>query len=238
MRVNDAKGMMAFWTDITEEYILRFQEWHNCEHVIERTSIPGFMVGRRYRGIGDSPMFFISYETTEPAVFKSQAYMDRLNNPTPWTKEALLHFNNNMRNIYRLVEASGEQAPSEAPYTMAVRFNIKPEAETETVDWYSTDCLRALTAVEGVFRARLFEVDEEISNIQTAERAIYSGGPGRQKYLLYCEMVRPEVAEKPEFMAVSRGKGNPELFKNMENIFEELSWLEFAMYNPDYMKRT
>jgi len=46
MRINKTNGMMAFWTDISEKYILRFQEWHNCEHMIERTSIPGFMVGR------------------------------------------------------------------------------------------------------------------------------------------------------------------------------------------------
>jgi hypothetical protein len=235
VRINDARGMMAFWTDITEAYILRFQEWHNCEHMIERTSIPGFMVGRRYRGMGNAPMFFISYETTEAAVFKSQPYLDRINNPTPWTKEALTHFNNNMRNIYRLVAASGEQAPSEAPYCLAARFNIRPGAETETIHWYWKDCLPAMNAVDGVFRARLFEVDEAISNIQTAERAIYGGGPGQQKYLVYCEMIRPEVAESPEFMAVRRGEGDPEMFKNLENVFEELSWLEFAMYNPDYM---
>ncbi len=235
MRVNDAKGMMAFWTDITEKYVLRFQEWHNCEHMSERTSIPGFMVGRRYRGIGNAPMFFISYETTGPDVFKSQPYLDRLNKPTPWTKEALTHFNNNMRNIYRLLAASGEQAQSEAPYSLAVRFNIRPAAERETVDWYVKECLPALTAVKGVFRARLFEVDEEISNIKTAERAIYGGGPGQQKYLVYCEMMKREVADSPQLMGVRRGEGNPVLFGNLENVFEELSWLEFAMYNPDYM---
>ena len=187
MRVNDAKGFMAFWTDITEEYVLRFQEWHNCEHTIERTSVPGFMVGRRYRGIGEgAPMFFISYETTEPGVFKSKPYMDRLNDPTPWTQEALTHFHNIMRNIYRVVGVAGEQAPAEAPYALTVRFNIKPEAEAETVDWYVKECLPAMASVDGVFRVRLFEVDEEISNIKTTERAIYGGGPGQQKYLIYC----------------------------------------------------
>jgi hypothetical protein len=204
--------------------------------MIERTSISGFMVGRRYRGIGNAPMFFISYETTEAAVFNSRPYLDRLNNPTSWTKEALTHFDSTMRNIYRLVAASGAQAPSEAPYCLAVRFNIRPEAEAEMINWYNKDCLPALKAIDGVFRARLFEVDQAISNIQTAERAIYGGGPGQQKYLVYCEMMSPEVAESPEFMAVRRGDGDPEMFKNLENIFEDLSWLEFAMYNPDYMK--
>ena len=38
---------MGFWTDIDEDYVLEFQKWHNCEHMTERTSIPGFHVGRR-----------------------------------------------------------------------------------------------------------------------------------------------------------------------------------------------
>ena len=44
--------LMAFWTDIEVGYIPYFQEWHYCEHIPERISIPGFNVGRRYRGMG------------------------------------------------------------------------------------------------------------------------------------------------------------------------------------------
>ena len=45
----DATGLMAFWSDIDDDYVLRYQEWHNCEHVPERVAIPGFLRGRRYR---------------------------------------------------------------------------------------------------------------------------------------------------------------------------------------------
>ena len=103
------------------------------------------------------------------------------------------------------------------------------------MDWYVRECLPAMASVDGVFRARLFEVDEEISNIKTAERAIYGGGPGRQKFLLYCEMMTPEIADSPVFCAVGRGEIEPKMLKNVQNIYGELSWLEFAIYNPDYM---
>ena len=42
-----------------------------------------------------------------------------------------------------------------------------------------------------------------------------------------------EVAERPDFMAVTRGTA--ELSRNLQNVYEELSWLEYVMYNPDYM---
>ena len=229
--VNNAQGMLAFWTDIDMEYLLRFQQWHNCEHMVERTGVPGFLAGRRYRGMGDAPMFFISYETMDSAVFKSRAYMERLNNPTPWTQEALTHFNNNMRNIYRLMACSGKQAPQEAPYALVYRFNIP--AGAEIADWYASGLLPALQALPGVFRARLFEVDEEISNIKTAERKIYGGGPGAQKYLAYFEMSQPDIHQSPEWKAVIQAAPYAEKLASLQNVFEEISWLEFVMYSPD-----
>jgi hypothetical protein len=230
--VNNAQGMMAFWTDIDADYLLRFQQWHNCEHMVERTGVPGFLAGRRYRGTGDAPLFFISYETTDSAVFKSRAYMERLNNPTPWTKEALTHFNNNMRNIYRLLACSGKQAPQEAPYALVYRFNI-PARAAAIADWYASDLLPALQALTGVFRARLFEVDEEISNIKTAERNIYGGGPGEQKYLAYFEMSQPDIHRSPQWEAVVQAAPYAEKLDSLQNVFEEVSWLEFVMYSPD-----
>ena len=229
--VNNAQGMMAFWTDIDADYVMRCQEWHNCEHMVERTGVPGFLVGRRYRGMGDAPMFFISYETTDSAVFKSPAYMERLNNPTPWTQEALTHFNNSMRNIYRRLACSGKQAPQEAPYALVYRFNIP--AGAETVDWYGSELLPALQALPGVFRARLFEVDEEISNIKTAERTLYGGGPGEQKCLAYFEMSRPDIHQSPEWKTITQAAPYAEKLASLQNVFEEVSWLEFVMYSPD-----
>jgi hypothetical protein len=29
------EGLMAFWSDIDAEYVLRYQQWHNCEHIPE-----------------------------------------------------------------------------------------------------------------------------------------------------------------------------------------------------------
>jgi hypothetical protein len=207
--VNNAQGMMAFWTDIDADYVMRCQQWHNCEHMVERTGVPGFLVGRR----------------------KSGPYMERLNNPTPWTKEALTHFKNNMRNIYRLLACSGQQAPQEAPYALIYRFNIP--AGAEIADWYGSDLLPALQALPGVFRARLFEVDEEISNIKTAERNIYGGGPGEQKYLAYFEMSQSDIHRSPQWKAVVQAAPYAEKLAGLQNVFEEVSWLEFVMYSPD-----
>ena len=84
----EAMGLMAFWTDIEDENILDVQKWHNCEHVTERITIPGFLVGRRYRGV-EGHTYLMYYETTDTRVLNSEAYLTALNNSTPWTKKSL-----------------------------------------------------------------------------------------------------------------------------------------------------
>jgi len=196
---------MAFWADIDTDYILRFQEWHNTEHVPERISIPGFNAGRRYRGMGDAPEFLMFYETDTASVFASDDYMARLKDPTPWTRESLTHFQNPSRNIYTLEMETGQAAPIEAAYIHTLRFNL----DTPAADWLPQD---------DIHRSRLYAVDEDISNIMTSERQIYGGGPGQQQFLAMIECARPLDGLQPPPGAT--------------DVFNDCFWLEIALY-PD-----
>lgn len=176
-------GLMAFWAEIDPDYVDRFREWHNCEHMPERVAIPGFVAGRRYFAVGESKGVLMMYETADAGVLASPAYMARLNDPTPWTKESLPHFRNPSRNIYSLVAGEGVSDFHAAPYMLSVRFNGEADAGT----------VAKLCANEGVGRVRLYAIDEAISGIETSERAIYGGGPGEQKWLLLIEAASPAL---------------------------------------------
>lgn len=182
--ISDCTGLMAFWADIDADYLLRFQEWHNCEHVPERVLIPGFLRGRRYRAKDGSPHFLMMYETQTPDVLASAPYLAALNAPTEWTREALTHFRKPSRNIYRKVAAAGTEGAFTAPWMTSVRFNGAASADTE--DW-----MAAIAEQPGVTRAQLWAVDEHVSGIQTSERKIYGGGPGEQQFLLLIEADGP-----------------------------------------------
>lgn len=185
-----ALGFMGFWADIDAEYELRYQEWHNCEHMPERVGIPGFIEGRRYRAVHGTPRFFMCYVTTGPEVLGSAAYLAALNRPTLWTSEALTHFRNPVRSLYRnhcRVGFSGGYAP----YILQRRFDHEADAAT------LAGMIRAAVADDatGTLSGGLYEVDEAISGIMTAERRIYSGGPGRQQYLFTVEALDRDQAE-------------------------------------------
>jgi hypothetical protein len=118
------------------------------------------------------------YETRDPAVLAGTDYLARLNAPAAWTRETLPYFREPVRNIYRRIAARGTSDLFEAPCLVSIRFNA---------DVPDGKLVERLSALPGVARTRLYEIDSDISEIQTSERKIYGGGPGAQRYLLLAE---------------------------------------------------
>ena len=59
--------------------------WHSHEHLHERLSVPGFLRATRWIATGPGPRYLVTYEVSGTDVATSQGYLDRLNDPTPWT---------------------------------------------------------------------------------------------------------------------------------------------------------
>ena len=194
-------GLMAFWADIDAQYETRFLEWHNCEHMPERVSVPGFREGRRYRDLDGSPRFLMMYFTNDAGVLGSDAYLARLDDPTPWTRESLGRFRNPSRNIYAVLADRGRTSLRESPYLIAVRFDIAPAEEARIRSSVAGALAPGLAALSDVGRVRLYGIDAVVSGIETAERGIYEGGPGSQRYLLLAECARPDVMESGDWRA-------------------------------------
>ena len=195
MAHDEPVGLMAFWADIDPDYEPRFLEWHNCEHMPERVSVPGFREGRRYRDLGGSPRYLMMYLTERADVLESDAYIERLNHPTPWTRESLGHFRNPTRNVYTLLGARGRVSLRDAPYLISVRFDIAAPAQSRVRSAIRGDLLPAWAALPEVGRVRFYGIDAAVSGIETAERGIYEGGPGSQRFLLLAECAHPGVVE-------------------------------------------
>ena len=198
-------GLMAFWADIGPDHETRFLEWHNCEHMPERVSVPGFREGRRYRGLGGSSRYLMMYFTDSADVLGSGAYMERLNDPTPWTRESLGHFRNPSRNVYTVLAGHGRTSLREFPYLISVRFDIAPDADARIPPSIEGGLVPGLAALPAVGRLRLYGIDAAVSGIETAERGLHAGGPGSQRYLLLAECAQPEVTETREWREVWTG---------------------------------
>ena len=102
------KAAVVIWCDVDPAIRPEFEEWHSAEHIPERVAIPGFLRGSRWVS-GDS--FFMMYELDDPATLTGAAYLERLNNPTPWSRKMMPHHRNMVRALCAVRASHGQGLP-------------------------------------------------------------------------------------------------------------------------------
>jgi hypothetical protein len=235
MAGTEPQGLLAVWANVDAEYESEYLQWHNCEHMAERVSIPGFHVGHRYRAIEASRTFFMVYETGTADVMRSEPYLQSQNNPTTWTRQSIGHFRDTLRTIYTLVGSEGQPPALDAPYVLLVRSNPpdEPGGADEVIRWYREEHLPRLCAVEGTLRARLYRAEAEISNIATAERAVHGASSGSQEFLAMYEMLAPHIPATEAWREAARGtEWSANMVAALRHLERERYWLDFALWAP------
>lgn len=114
------RAAIAMWWDVSPDVRAEWEEWHTVEHFPERLSIPGFLRGSRWVS-GES--YFVLYEAAELATITSGPYVERLNNPTPWSRKMMPHHRNMVRSLCLVRASSGRGLPGAM---LTVRFSSGP----------------------------------------------------------------------------------------------------------------
>jgi hypothetical protein len=79
-------GILAIFNNVAAGREAEFEEWFQHEHLAERMSVPGFLLGRRHEVVSGWPGYFNFYVTQSANVLRSAAYLRRLDHPTPMTR--------------------------------------------------------------------------------------------------------------------------------------------------------
>ena len=164
------KAAVAIWCDVAYGVRPEFDHWHAHEHMPERLAIPGFLRGSRWvaeRGEG----YFILYEVQSEAVVTGAAYLERLNNPTPWSRKMMPHHRNMVRGLCR-VEASGGTALGQALAT--IRFSADGARSAELLPWMRS-ALAAMPKREGLVAAALLRDIGRAPARETTEQRLRGG---------------------------------------------------------------
>jgi hypothetical protein len=160
---------VAMWWNVAEERLAEFHEWHSKEHLPERLGIPGFNRGSRWQreGCGE---FFVIYELATYETLVSEAYLARLNDPTPWSKTMMPLHRDMIRSQCRVIESHGRGV---ATYMNTIR--VSPQhARHSMLEDYLRPALAKLPESLGVTGGHLIRTETPPAAV-TTEQEIRGG---------------------------------------------------------------
>ena len=187
------QGMIAIWNDIEDALREDFYEWHEREHMPERVGIPGFCRGRRLIRIDAEIEYLTLYEAESADVLAGQDYLDRLNDPTEWTRRVVPGFRNVTRGLTGVVRS---EAVANGGSVMALALTVPDAAREATRRRFGGDLFDELTAAGGVSGVHYAETDVAASSIETVERRQRKTGNGVPDAVLLLEASRPARLER------------------------------------------
>jgi hypothetical protein len=158
-------GAIAIWNDILPESRDAFFEWHSREHMPERLSIPGFLRGRRFAAINADIEFVTLYESPDVGIYSSDAYKARLGQPTPWSREVLPGFRNNLRGVCRVGYTA---AHADGGFLWTLRLDESEGRRDELIRALSERLLPPLIERPKVTGVHLLVCDQSLSGTNTA----------------------------------------------------------------------
>jgi hypothetical protein len=161
--LGQAAMLLSF--DVTAEAIAEHDDWHTHEHLPERLSIPGFMRGTRWVALEGRPRYFVMYEVAQLDVLTSDAYLQRLNHPTPGTATIMTHYRGMSRGFCSVTASIGLGL---GHIGLLIRFKPDVAGATQLRPWLVEQALPPLPSQPGLGSAHLLEgaVTPQMTNEQ------------------------------------------------------------------------
>lgn len=161
------EGLLAIWSELDPNREDDFDAWHIHEHLPERVLVPGFLRARRYVRFTPPPtnraLLLTLYETESVGVMASAPYIERLNNPTPLTRQTVPLMENMRRAALRRSASLGQGLGG---YVTAWSFRAVP-GDTVTRRQVESLLSKAMNPV-GVIACHLFEPEVEATRAKDA----------------------------------------------------------------------
>jgi hypothetical protein len=155
-------GFIAIWSDVAADDLTDYRHWLTREHTTERVTTRGFLASRVFRAAReDINRFFILYELEAPEVLDGEAYLARLNAPTPWSQRIMPKLGNFMRGGGIMVARAGR---GEGATIMALRIETLPGDPQKLAE--------ALVACDGVAAVQIGATDKARTSVPTTEKGM------------------------------------------------------------------
>jgi len=164
-------GLLAIWSTVASDFETDYLHWLTREHVFERVGTAGFVSGSVYRRRGSAPSeYMILYTLKDSTVMSSEAYRERLDNPTPWTQRVMPQLQQFRRGGGPVLAHAGHADAMGAHIAVARLAHALPEAMADT--------FTRLAELDRITRVRVMSVASEATSIPTREKSMRTGDEG------------------------------------------------------------
>lgn len=185
------QAAVAMWWSVRAEQRVEWGDWHSHEHFPERLGIPGFQRGSRWTSTRDAEGFFVLYELATYETLSSKFYLDRLNNPTPWSTKMMPHHLGMVRSQCRIVASFGGGV---ATSLATIRLSPQPGAEQGLTAALS-EMFEALVVQPGLTGAHLLVTDTPQAASPTREQQI-RGADATADWVVLLSGYDPDAVEE------------------------------------------
>ncbi len=172
------EAVLAVWCDIDPDNDAEFNNWYTHQHLPERVGVPGFSRGRRWgvpKGAkhGKGAQYFTLYEIETLQTLVSQPYLERLNNPTDWTRRTVPWFRSSNRTACKITASQGQGIGG---YAATVEFGPSGPAVETLRNWITASAMPKVLQHHEVVGIHLCEADAAVTRAkdQTAEGKVAS----------------------------------------------------------------
>jgi hypothetical protein len=134
-------AVLALWIDIDPVDEPLFNHWHSREHMQERVGCPGWLRGSRFKGVERPSRYFLFYDAENLGAFESEAYYQRLHNPTPMSRAIFPKFRDTWRTACAVEQRWGDGVGA-AVLTLRIKIgNVAPFEKLASPETVRVDLL-------------------------------------------------------------------------------------------------
>lgn len=175
------EGVLVLWFDVDVDQTAEFEDWHSHEHMPERLRVPGFLRGVRWVLPSGAPTYFVMYEVVNFDTLTSVPYLERLNNPTPWTAKVMPHVRNTTRSLCRI---RGSFGLGIGQTMLTIRFSPAVGQEDALRSWLTQAMLPELARRPGMINAHVIEAEPPAKVPKMKEQELRGGDASADWVLL------------------------------------------------------
>jgi hypothetical protein len=175
-------AVLVNWGGIIPDKEEDYNQWHSKEHMPERISLPGFLRGYRAMGIEGTNLnhkYFMMYEAKNKEVFVSKEYLERLNNPTEWTKEILSNYISPSRTICSVISS---KSIGSGNFILTVRFLDEQFNKNHDLEQLKV-FISKVTEFQNITGMHFIVGDKSFGQMNTEEKK-YRSSQGKQDQII------------------------------------------------------